>query len=87
MVRVGSARIDENGKVIGGQAGDQTGHVFILNQVKIGPSRGKSTQTARLHVGIKSAVEVPTTQSLPVSNRTFWESDWAAHRIPAGGFL
>lgn len=25
MVRVGSARIDENGKVIGGQAGDQTG--------------------------------------------------------------
>ena len=25
MVRVGSARIDENGKLIGGQAGDQTG--------------------------------------------------------------
>lgn len=25
MVRVGSARIDENGKVKGGQPGDQTG--------------------------------------------------------------
>lgn len=30
MVRVGSARIDENGKLIGGQAGDQTGQEVAI---------------------------------------------------------
>lgn len=30
MVRVGSARIDENGKVIGGQPGDQTGQEVAI---------------------------------------------------------